>query len=182
MADYTTIARPYARAVFELAQAQKAFSEWSTLLGFMAAVAQDATVERLLVDPKLPIDKRIECLLALCKDQINKKIKKSSESFVRLLADNQRLYIIPDVAKQYEQYRAAAESTIEATIVAPQAVSKDQQKSIAGALEKRLGKKVALETEIDETIIGGAVIKAGDLVIDGSIKGQLGKLTTALLR
>ena len=178
MSDFTTIARPYARAAFEYAQAHKAIDKWSESLGLLAAVVQDSLVQGLLRNPKLTRIQRAELLIKICKD----KLDEHGKNFIRLLADNNRIDALTEIAMQYEVYRAELEGTVEATLTSAQAVDKAHLKKISAALESRLGKKVKLQNDIDESLIGGAVIKAGDIVIDGSLKSRLEKLSAAVLR
>lgn len=177
MSDFTTAARPYARAVFEYAQEKKALDQWSEILAFMAAVASEPEIKVIFDSPKLNHSERAEFFLKVCAD----KQTPTAANLVKLLAENRRLPVIPSIAAQYEEYRALAENQVEATIISAQAVSASEQKRIKAALEKRLGKQITLKTEIDESLIGGAVIKAGDTVIDGSLKARVGKLATQLL-
>ena len=88
--------------------------------------------------------------------------------------------MLPEIAALYQFYRAKAQGTVDAELVSAQEVSNDQVNAIAASLSKRLGKKVSLTTRIDETLIGGAIVRAGDMVIDGSIRGRLEKLSTTL--
>lgn len=178
MSDFITVARPYARAAFEYAQAHKAVSAWSESLGLLAAVAKDHTVEALLDNPGLSREQRAELLIRICGD----KLDQAGKNLIRLLAENGRLKALPEIAEQYEVYRAELEGTVEATLLSAQAVSREQLAKVAKALEARFGKKVNLQSEVDESLIGGAIIKAGDMVIDGSLKSRLEKLSAAISR
>lgn len=177
MSDFITVARPYARAAFEYAQAHNAVNAWSDSLGLLAAVVKDPAMQTLLDNPRLSRAQRAELLVKVCGD----KLDQAGKNLVNLLAENGRLKALPEIAEQYEVYRAELEGTVEATLVSAQAASDEQIRKIAKALETRLGKKVNLQSEVDESLIGGAVIKAGDLVIDGSLKSRLEKLSTAIL-
>lgn len=177
MSDFTTAARPYARAVFEHAQQKKTLDQWSEALAFMTAVAVESKIKALFDSPKLNHSERAELFIKVCKD----KLIPQAASLVKLLAENRRLQVIPQIALQYEEYRAQAANRVEATLVSAQSVSESEQQRIKVALEKRLGKQVTLKTEINENLIGGAVIKAGDTVIDGSLKARVSKLTAQLL-
>jgi F-type H+-transporting ATPase subunit delta len=178
MSQFTTIARPYANAAFEFARDENALANWSGFLSFMTAVVQDAQMASMLDDPRLTKQQRADLLLQVCGDQLDEY----ATNLVRLLADNGRLTVIPEIATEFEMLRAEHEGTIEAIVRSAKAVPAAQQKKIIQSLEKRLQKKVALKCEIDPTLIGGAVIKAGDLVIDGTLKTRLTKLNAALLR
>lgn len=177
MSDFITVARPYARAAFEYAQAHNAVTAWSDSLGLLAAVVKDPAMQALLDNPRLSRTQRAELLIKVCGDQLDA----AGKNLVNLLAENGRLKALPEIAGQFEFYRAQLEGTVDATLVSAQAASDEQLKKIAKALETRLGKKVNLQSEVDESLIGGAVIKAGDLVIDGSLKSRLEKLSAAIL-
>lgn len=178
MSEITTAARPYARAVFELAKAKGQYEAWSEQVAFMAAVAHDPTMHALLDSPKLTREKRAELFIQVCGEHIDEQ----GQNLVKLMAENDRLTVLPEVAALYEFYRAEAEGTIKAEVIAAQAVSDAQQAAITKALKARLGREVTLEVKVDESLIGGAVIRAGDLVIDGSIRERLDKLAGTLSR
>jgi F-type H+-transporting ATPase subunit delta len=178
MSQVTTVARPYANAAFEFARDKNALADWSGFLSFMAAVVQDAQMGSMLDDPRLTKQQRAGLLLRVCGDQLDEY----ASNLVKLLAENGRLTVIPGIAAEFEMLRAEHEGTIEATVRSAKDIPAAQQKKIIQSLEKRLQKKVALKCEIDPTLIGGAVIKAGDLVIDGTLKTRLSKLNAALLR
>lgn len=176
MSEFITVARPYARAAFEYAQAHKAVVAWSENLGLLAAVVKDHTVEELLDNPRLTREQRAELLIRICGD----KLDQAGKNLVKLLAENGRLKALPEIAEQYEVYRTELEGTVEATLLSAQTVSAEQLAKVAKALEARFGKKVKLQSEVDESLIGGAIIRAGDMVIDGSLKSRLEKLSAAI--
>lgn len=177
MASTTTIARPYARAAFEYARSKKAVPQWSEQLALLAALVQNEKLRSALGNPKLTRSERGALLIKVG----DKKLDESARNFVNLLAANNRLDVLPEIAAQFERLRAEQESTLEVQLISAQNVPKAEQEAIVKALEKRFGKKVQLQTEKDESLIGGAVIKAGDMVIDGSYRSRLEKLATALL-
>lgn len=178
MAEKTTVARPYARAVFELAQARKELPRWSDMLGLAVAVATDARVSALIGNPRVTDDQLTQLLLDIGGD----KLSEEAQNLIRVLVDNDRLDVLTEIAALYETYRAEAERTVEAQVISAFEVSEAQQKKIITALKKRLGREVTLSCEVDESLLGGAIIRAGDLVIDGSVTGQLAKLEVALAR
>ena len=177
MSDLTTAARPYARAAFDIANTHSEQQQWTEMLSFMAAVAYDPTMNALLDSPGLSQEKSAEMFIKVCEDKVDQRAK----NFIKLLADNGRVKLLPEIAALYEHYRAEAESSIDAEVISATEVSNDQLTKIAAALKTRLGKKVRLTSKVDPTLIGGAVIRAGDMVIDGSVSGQLTKLSTALM-
>ena len=178
MSEYITAARPYARAAFELAQEQKRFDAWSDMLSFTAAVVHDPTMRAVLDSPALTADRASELLISICSD----KIDEQGRNFIKLLAENRRLVLLPDVTALYEHYRAEAEGKIEAEVVSAKDITEQQMGNIAQALKKRLGREVSIITRTDPALLGGAIIRAGDLVIDGSVRSKLNKLATALSR
>lgn len=177
MTESTTIARPYAKAAFEYAKQHGVIGEWSQQLQLLAAIVSDSRMKELLNSPKLTKAKRAKLIIEIGDNRLNQP----GMNFIKLLAANSRLLALPNIVEEFERYRAELEGTIDATLVSAQAVTGAQLEKIGKALEKRLGRKVNLQSKLDESLIGGAVIKAGDLVIDGSVKDRLAKLSTALL-
>ena len=178
MTERTTLARPYAEAVFRLARERKTLKAWSEMLQLAAAVAADPQVTALIDNPRVPRSRFVDFFL----DVGGKKLDADAANLVRLLSENHRLALLPEIAALYEALRAQAENRVEAEVVSASAVSDTQLKDIAAALKKRLGRDIDLHTRIDPTLIGGIVIRAGDLVIDGSVQGKLRLLATHLNR
>ena len=179
MAENSTLAHPYARAVFELARDGKVFDRWSKLLATLAALGSDAGVQALLTSPKASPALRAEVLAELCAKS-GEKLDAEGQNFVKLLAEYRRLQVLPEIAADYEALRAQAENTLEVELRAASPVPAPEQKAISDALHKKLGRKITLKYVEDKTLIGGAVIRAGDLVIDGSVREKLGRLAAAL--
>lgn len=175
-AHASTIARPYAEAVFALAREADDFDRWSAFLARAAAVAADAQVVRLIQDPRVAR----ETLLGIVADLSIQGGDEAQRNFLRLLIANRRVRALPDIAAQFEKLRAEAEGTVDAELVTAFAVSAAQKEKIAAALGKKLGRKVRLGVSEDGDLIGGAIIRAGDLVIDASVRGQLEQLKGAL--
>ena len=176
MADRATIARPYARAAFAHAQATKDFANWSKLLGVAAAAAQDSRVASLIGNPHVTSDQLVDLLGGMSKQAAGE----GGTNFLRALAENRRLALLPLIAEQFERLRADVEGLVDVRVIAAREIAAPQQKKLEAALAKRLGRDVRMHTEIDESLIGGAIVQAGDLVIDGSLKGRLERLETAL--
>lgn len=173
MSQALTVARPYARAAFAAARDESALAAWSDALGFAARVAADPRVATLLPNPELPQAQAVALLAP----------EGASESFGRflsLLAEARRLPQLPEVAALFEELRAEAEHVVRAKVTSAVALPAGELDAIKVALKKRLGRDIVVETAIDESLIGGAVIDAGDVVIDGSLKGKLSRLQTAL--
>ena len=180
MAENLTLARPYARAVFELARDKSAFDRWSKVLATLSGLSADASVQAMLTSPKAAPAVRAEVLSELA-GKSGEKLDPQARNFVSLLADNRRLGLLPEIAADYERLRAEAENTLEVELVAAMPVPAEEQKRISEALHKKLGRKITLKYVEDKTLIGGAVIRAGDLVIDGSVREKLGRLAAALI-
>lgn len=176
MAELTTIARPYAKAAFQFAEEAGALTQWSAMLGFAAKVAADETVAQLLANPKIAAEQKAEYFLQLCSDQLNP----AGRNFIALLARNKRLQALPAIAELFEELKSQREQSVDVEIVSAFALTPDQASKLVAPLKKRLGREVNVTTSVDATILGGAIIKAGDLVIDGSVKGKLARLAETL--
>jgi F-type H+-transporting ATPase subunit delta len=178
MADKSTLARPYARAVFELARESGDYEKWSQRLAIGAAALANEQVRKLLDDPHRTPAKQVELLLDLCGEPSAPDLG----NLFRTLADNGRLGVLPEIAAAYETLRDEAEGRIEVEVRSAEPLNEATRAALKRALERRLARSVELENVIDPGVIGGAVIRAGDLVIDGSVHGRLEGLATALKR
>ncbi len=180
MSDITTIARPYAKAVFELAVETKQLAAWSDILAAMAQSILLPECIQFINNPATTITEQQQLLLAVV---VRLKLDvdvKSIECFVALLAENKRLLLIPGIYTQYQRLRADQEKTLTVNVSSFAPISDMQQQHLIEKLTKRLQRQVTLEMSIDESLLGGALIQAGDLVIDGSVRGQLLKLASDL--
>ena len=178
MADNASTARPYAKAVFELAHENNAYAIWGGSLKKLAAISQDADFAALVNDPKISEDQ----LTGLLKELLEGELPEGGDNFLNLLVKNDRISVLSDIEQQFEELVAKAQASVNAQVITALALTEAQKSSLASALEKRLGLKVNLEETVDADLVGGAIIKAGDLVIDGSAKGRIEKLTSALMR
>ena len=178
MAENSTIARPYAQAAFDIANENSDLKNWSDMLQLIVAVASDAVMSDMISNPSIEREKVVEIIVDVCGDNLNDLAK----NFVKVLAENGRLNIVTEIAEGYEEHRAEAEKTVKAEVTSAFPLNDAQIKSMTDALKKRLGREVTLITSIDESIVGGAIIRAGDLMIDGSVSGQLDKLATTLMK
>jgi F-type H+-transporting ATPase subunit delta len=178
MAEKTTIARPYAQAMFESAKEKGTMDQVAEALQIAAATVSDPALAAMIGNPDVADEKIIELLTDLCGDRASNEVA----NFFKLLAEYDRLTILPEIADLYEGYRAEEESTVEAEVISATKLKAAQRDSIAEGLKKRLGREVTLHCKVDKSLIGGAIIRAGDLVIDGSITSQLNKLGHALSR
>ncbi|MCW4454475.1 F0F1 ATP synthase subunit delta [Flavobacterium sp. MXW15] len=173
MSQALTLARPYARAAFAIARDEGKFAPWSDALAFSAHVAADPRVSALLSNPELGRDDAVALLAP-------ESAGESYGRFLSLLAEARRLPQLPEIAGMYEQLRADAEHVVKATVTSAAELSASELDNLKAALRKRFGREVEVRTAVDASLIGGAVIDAGDVVIDGSLKGKLSRLQNAL--
>jgi len=173
MSQALTLARPYARAAFGIARDVGDYVSWSNALAFAARVAADPQVAELLGSPRLG---NADAVSLLAIDGAGESLR----NFLALLADNRRLALLPEIAGLFEELRAEAERVVKARVTSATALGDGELEGIKAALKKRFGRDVQIETAVDASLIGGAVIDAGDVVIDGSLKGKLGRLQAAL--
>ena len=176
MSDCTTIARPYAKAIFELALSQKHLLQWSGYLKILAQVALAPQAAQFIANPASTVEQHIELLQAACTSIQDEALN----NLIALLATNKRLMLLPQIAVLYEAHRAEQEKTLDVQVNSFSDLSKAQQEQLIKSLSDRLQRRVALKITIDPTLLGGAIIQAGDLVIDGSVRGKLNKLSTGL--
>ncbi len=177
MAETSTLARPYAQAIFSLALADNNLKAWSDKLALLKEVASNETMAEVISSPDVSDKQVLDLFKDICKDGLDEQ----GMNFLKLAAENGRLDIIPEIADMFEALRAEAEGSIEAQVISAYAVNAAQKKSIAEALKKKLGRDVTITTKTDKSLLGGVIIRAGDMVIDGSVKTQLEKITHALM-
>jgi F-type H+-transporting ATPase subunit delta len=173
MSQALTLARPYARAAHAIARDANAAAQWSDALAFAARVAADPRVQALLGHPHLG---RADAVALLSPEPASDAFG----NFLALLADNRRLPLLPEIAGLFEELRADAERIVKAKVTSATALQAAELDGIKAALKRRFGREVELQTAVDESLIGGAVIDAGDVVIDGSLRSKLARLQTAL--
>ena len=185
MADNNTIARPYAHALFELANDGGTLSAWSESLVIAGQLLGDGALVEYLGNPEFSDEQRLEFLAGLF-TKAGAKLLDGNDAkgtnFVRLLLENGRAAVLPEIATHFEALKAQIENSVDATVTSATALSKEQTQEIATALRQRLGRDVKITTEIDENLIGGAVIRAGDVVIDGSLRARLEGLANVLIK
>ncbi len=177
MAEKSTLARPYANAVFDLAREQGDLKKWSDMLQLIAVVAEDRTMQALIGNPEFERSKLESLFLDICGDGLDEQ----GRNLVRLLVENKRLDVAPQIADLYEARRAEAEGSVDVEVVSAFPLDDTLQSQLAAALERRLGRKVNLRVKIDASLIGGVQVRAGDLVIDASITGRLEQLANTLM-
>ena len=179
MAESTTIARPYAQAAIKLAQQNQALPAWSEMLGVAAVVAADAGMRKLLDNPRVTPTQLAELFVDICGDRLN-RLNDDGRNMLRLLAERRRLVLLPEIFGLYEQFKNEAEGAVQAQLITAFPATDAQKQTIAAALKQRFGRDVQMEYVTDPTLMGGAVVRAGDLVIDGSVRGKLTRLGAAL--
>lgn len=186
MADHGTVARPYAQAAFELAKADGTLPAWSSFLQLAAVMVSDPEVKRLLFTPGANLTALALAIGSLCREQLGDPAplrdgeRSAGVNFLRLLVQNQRLGVLPDISVRFEALKSEAENTLDATLTTAAEVNDDERARITAALQKRLGRQIRLTVRTDANLIGGARLQVGDRVIDGSARTGLDKLATAL--
>ncbi len=176
MAELATIARPYANAAFDIAKQEQTLDQWSRMLSVVDNVTRNETVAALLNSPDLPASAKAYRLGEVCGDELDDRGKK----FLQALADHDRLPLVTEIREQFEALRAEEERSLDVEVVSAFALSEAQTAQLARALNARFEKEISIATSVDRTLIGGAVVRAGDVVIDGSLRGKLNKLAETL--
>lgn len=172
MLNRTTLARPYARAAFEAARDADALADWSEALELAAEVGATEEMSYLSGHPRVGGDRLLELFAEIGKDRFGE----SFMNFLRLVITNGRLALLPDIAAQYEKLRRDAEDRIRVEVTSAKPMDEAESEKLAQRLAKRFGRAVDMHVEVDASLIGGAVIRAGDKVIDGSVRGRLEQL------
>ncbi len=179
MADFDTAARPYARAIFELASDEGKLQQWQDKLELASAVASDSDMLAAIEQPAILASELATLFLSVIAGA-GVEADPDFSNLIALLSENGRLAALPAIATVFATLKQEAEGKIEVQVKTAQVLSDEQQDRIASGMAKRLGKEVSITTEIDSSLIAGAIITAGDLVIDGSASGRMDKLTIAL--
>lgn len=184
MADKQTLARPYAQAAFELARETNTLEQWSKALSAGREIASDASVLATIGRPDISADRQLELLTSLAAKLGDNYVfggdDTEGKNFLRLLIENGRVDVLPEIADRFDMLKAETEQTVDATVTAANELSEDALARIRDALAERLGQRVTISARVDPGLIGGAVISAGDFVIDGSVKSRLARLANAL--
>ena len=182
MAETGTLARPYARAIFELAREDGSLSAWSDALGAVGEVASDVDAKAFLARRELNDAARVSFLLSVCGDTGEAQMldTERGRNLLRLLAENHRIEVLPEISAQFDALKARAENTVKVQLVTASGVEDTVVSRISAALERKLGRAVELELQQDPELLGGAVIQAEGQVIDGSVKSRLSELAGVL--
>ena len=175
--ELTTCARPYARAVFEYAKQKGALSQWSKMLSLCATVACHEQVIKLFANPALSGEQQAKAFMSLCEGSLTKEM----DNYIMVLSENKRISLLPVIYVLFEELKAEEERFQDVSVFSAFPLSQEQKDQLATKVEARLGCRVKLSTEVDNSLIGGVIIKAGDLVIDGSLRTRLLKLGDAMV-
>lgn len=176
MAEAITIARPYANAIFAIAKDKGELKAWSDLLAIFSQSVADPKMQSIIASPSVSDDDAIALMTEIAADAM----QEDATSFLKLLAENNRLQLLTDIASLFEELREEAEQVMTADVTSARPLTPEQEVNISAALKKRTGRDVSLNTQIDESLLGGAIIRAGDLIIDGSALGKLNKLANVI--
>ena len=176
MAELSTLARPYARAAFEYAAQADDLQSWSQSLATAGSVAQQADVVKLLSSPSYTAQQQAATLIEICGDALDQK----GQNFLSVLSENRRLHLLPEISLQFDVLKANREKAVDVELIAAHELDAEQQQKLGEALSAKLERKVNMQVSLDKSLLGGAVIRAGDTVIDGSIRGRLAKLAESL--
>ncbi len=178
MAELATLARPYANAAFDIAKSDGELDKWSRMLALLGAAAADETVQVLLATPEVEELQKAYRLSEICGPELNDRGKR----FVQVLASNKRLTLLPEIQAQFEALRAEEQATLDVMVTSAYPLSEQELERLKGALSQRFERDVSMVSEVDDSLIGGAIIRAGDTVIDGSLRGKLDKLAENIQR
>jgi len=176
MAEAITVARPYAVAAWRHAQAEGKADLWAEMLELMADVVCNETMATIVTDPRVDADRLAQLMLDICGGRINE----TAESFVKLLVDNGKLSLMPEILSVFSALKSEAGGAVDATLLAAYPVNAKFEQAIAAAMQKKLNREVKFTTEEDKSLLGGVIVRAGDMVIDASVRGQIESLANEL--
>ena len=176
MAELSTLARPYAKAAFEYALDNNQLTQWYEQLATAAAVAADKGMGAALDNPSLTAEQQARKLSEVCGDAVSAQVS----NFIAILAGNKRLALLPEIFAQFADYKANREKTVDVEVVSAFDLADSARDRLAEALGRKLERQVNVQTSTDSNLLGGVLIRAGDLVIDGSVRGKLDKLAEAM--
>lgn len=178
MAELATLARPYANAVFALARENQALDLWARRLALLAAAAEEERMRTLLQSPDVAAEGKAFRLADVCGDEIDER----GRNFLLVLARNGRLPLLGEISRRFEELKAAEERNLDVEVLSTYPLSEAEAERLKGALQAKFGKEVRLASRVDASLLGGAVVRAGDTVIDGSVRGRLDKLAESIAR
>lgn len=177
MAENVTVARPYAEAIFALADRSRGLDKWSRTLAVMAVVAADPAMRTAIGNPNLSGDQVYGLFAGACGD-----LALEAQNLVRVLIENRRLAILPEIREIYEELKNEREGVIDALITSARPLDSGQVSALVAELERRFKRKVNPRVEVDPELIGGVRMRVGDEVIDGSVRGKLAAMAVALTK
>ncbi len=176
MAELSTLARPYARAAFEYAREHNSLAQWLEQLGTAAAVTRAEGMESVLDNPSITDERQAQIVNEVCGDAIGAEVK----NFITILSSNKRLSLLPEIHAQFDLLKSSQEKSVDVEVVSAFDLDDATAERLAAALGKKLEREVKVSTSTDNNLLGGVLIRAGDLVIDGSLRGRLNKLAEAM--
>lgn len=176
MEEKSTLARPYALAAFKQAEEEGKLETWSEMLDFLKSVTADPVMAGLVRDPRVETSRLAGLVLDICQGRLTE----TGENFVRVLVENRRLDIVGEIANVFERQRAESEGRRQVDVLSAYQLNAKQKKAIADSMKERLGRDVELQVKVDKSLIGGAVVRAGDVVLDLSLRGRLRQLAVQL--
>lgn len=176
MAELNTVARPYTKAAFEFALAKDGLDQWAQMLATAAEVAADSVMSKVLGNPALTSEQKASAMVSVCEEYLDE----SGKNFISLLAENQRLNLLPEIYAQFKQLKANQQKSVDVDLTTAYELDEQQQQKLTQALSAKLGREVKLTSTVDKTILGGVVVRSQDLVIDGSVRARLAQLAKAM--
>jgi F-type H+-transporting ATPase subunit delta len=176
MTELATLARPYAKAAFAESVKENDLQSWSDILIFSAQLVENKDVKKILIHPSITAQEQLSVMVGLCGDTLSKSVN----NFFAVLAENKRFVLLPEIVKLFELFKAEKEQATDVEITSAYALTDNQQDKLSSSLKNKLQCDVRVTTNIDASLVGGVVIRAGDLVIDGSVRGKLAKLAEAM--
>jgi len=176
MAEHSTLARPYAKAAFEYALEANKLSDWASMLQTAALIAADSSVVELVLQPSFTTEKVAEVMLQLCDGYLDNE----GQNFIKVLAQNGRLAVLPEISVQFEALKKEHERAIDVKVESAVALSEELTTQLTEKLTAKLGRDVRITNLVNEALIGGMIIRANDLVIDNTVRGKLNRMTDTL--
>lgn len=176
MAEVSTIARPYAKAAFEFADQQGQLAQWSEMLGFAAGLLANDDIQQAVESPSLSTEQKLELIFAIAGDELNTPV----QNLIKTLADHKRLSVLPSVQAAFEVLKAEREASVDVQVTSAFALTPEQEQKLATGLQAKWNKDVTISSKVDSALIGGVIIRAGDMVIDNSVRGKLGQVAEAV--
>ncbi|WP_396588086.1 F0F1 ATP synthase subunit delta [Bermanella sp. R86510] len=176
MAELSTLARPYAKAAFQAAVDAGELQAWSNMLAVASNVTANEEIDEVLSNPSLSGQQQAQTLIDVCGDELNE----AGQNLIHVLAEHKRITLLPHILEQFEHLKAEQEKAVDVEIVSAFDVTDETKQKLTQALKAKLDKDVRVTTTVDSSLVGGAIIRAGDLVIDGTLRGKLAKLAEAM--